>query len=59
MLEQLKLNRMPLTDKNALLQQSQVVDKLVVEYYRANDRVSLSTLFIQSTSTLPNHTPDK
>lgn len=33
--EQRKLNMMPLTDRAALQKQSEVVDELVVEYYRA------------------------
>lgn len=36
--EQRKLNMMPLTDRAALLRQSQVVDRLVVEYHRAMRR---------------------
>ena len=32
--EQEKLNMMPLTDRVALQKQSEVVDELVVEYYR-------------------------
>ena len=33
--EQAKLNMMPLTDRVELQKQSEVVDELVVEYYRA------------------------
>lgn len=32
--EQAKLNMMPLTDRAAIQKQSEVVDDLVVEYYR-------------------------